>query len=400
MQRILFISHDATRTGAPLVLLNLLKNIRKMNILFDVLLINGGDLQDDFIKLSDKVFIFKNKGITLLFIKLLTRISVSTNHVFLTNFFKHILNLFQTFQYFVFSRKLNKRKYSLIYSNTVCSLELTSKLQIYLPVPTILHIHELEYTIDSLIGHDYFLNHITIFDHFIAVSEPVKENLIHNYKIDESKISIAYPLSDNIILPDKSEKDIREELNIDKKAFVVGASGTGTWVKGYDAFINMAYLFFKKYPDSICVFVWVGKIFDSDYKKIKYDLDKSELAEKVRFIGEKADPINYYNIFDVFTLASRVDPCPLVCLENAFLSKPLICFDNTGYMPQFIKNDVGFVIPYMDIEDMAYKIYLLYNDKNLRKKLGIAARDKYLKNFNIELSVKPIINCINRFIHL
>jgi glycosyltransferase involved in cell wall biosynthesis len=400
MQRILFISHEATRTGAPLVLLNILQNIKKMNVLFDILLINGGDLQNDFIKLSDKVFFFKNKGITLLFIRLLTHISVSTDHIFLAKSVKRILNFFQDFQYFAISKKLIKRKYSLIYSNTVCSLELTSKLKIYLPVPAILHIHELGYSIDSLIGHDYFLNHITIFDHFIAVSDSVKENLIHNYKIDESRISIAYPFSHNIMLPDKREEDIREELNINKKAFVVGASGTGTWVKGCDIFINMAYLFFKKYPDSICVFVWVGKIIDSDYKKIKYDLDKSELIEKVKFIGEKINPINYYNMFDVFTLVSRVDSCPLVCLENAFLSKPLICFDNTGYMPQFIENDAGFVIPYMDIEDMACKIYLLYKDKDLREKLGIAARDKYSKKFNIESSLKPIINCINRFIRL
>jgi glycosyltransferase involved in cell wall biosynthesis len=69
-------------------------------------------------------------------------------------------------------------------------------------------------------------------------------------------------------------------------------------------------------------------------------------------------------------------------------------------MPKFIEDDAGFVIPYMDIEYMASRIHLLYKDKNLKKKLGDKAREKYLKKFNPELSFKQIINCINNFITL
>jgi glycosyltransferase involved in cell wall biosynthesis len=396
-RKILFISHDATRTGAPLVLLNLLKNMREENnYLFDVLLINGGSLQDDFMNLSDKVFTLQEKGLVLLFTKFLMHIVNSyVGSDSLLNFVENILNSFQAHRYSILARKLKRNRYLLIYSNSVCTAKITSELKKYLSTPVILHVHELEYSIDSFVGHECFLNNISSVDRFIAVSESVKENLVESYRICENKVSIVYPASPNLISPCKKKEDILKELNINEKTFIVGASGTVAWIKGYDIFINLAYCFFKKYPASVCTFIWVGRISESDYINIKYDLDKAGLSEKVKFIGEKTNPIDYYNVFDVFVLTSRVDSFPLVCMENAFLSKPLICFDNTGYIPRLIGNDCGFVIPYMDIEYMASKIYLLYQDQNLKNSLGDAVRKKYLKMFNSESSFRQIIKYID-----
>jgi glycosyltransferase involved in cell wall biosynthesis len=401
-QKILFISHEATRTGAPLVLLNLLKNMKEENnYLFDVLLIYGGSLQDDFINLSDKVFTLQKKGFVLFFTKLLTHILKShAAPALLLNFVENVLNSFQAHQYSILARKLKRNRYLLIYSNTVCSAKLTSELKKYLSIPVILHVHELEYSIDLFVGHECFLNYISSVDRFIAVSESVKENLIEKYGVCETKILIVYPSSPNLISPCKKKEDILKELNINEKSFVIGSSGTGVWIKGYDVFINLAYCFFKKYPKSICIFMWVGKISESDYINIKYDLDKIGLSEKVKFIGEKTNPIDYYNAFDVFALTSRVDSFSLVCMESAFLSKPLICFDNTGHVPRLIGKDAGFVIPYMDIEYMASKIYLLYQDQNLKNSLGDAIRKKYLKIFDSESSFRQVVNYIDNLVNI
>jgi glycosyltransferase involved in cell wall biosynthesis len=199
--------------------------------------------------------------------------------------------------------------------------------------------------------------------------------------------------------PQKRKEEILNELNIDKNSFVIGASGSGFWIKGCDVFISLAHSFFKKYPESDCVFIWVGEIFESDYRNIKYDLENTGLLEKVRFIGEKSDPVDYYNIFDVFTLTSRVDSFSLVCLENAYLAKPLLCFANSGYMPLFVEKDAGFVIPYLDVESMTEKIYLLYSDPILKTKLGTNAKNKYLENHFIESSMNQILHCFDDFIH-
>jgi glycosyltransferase involved in cell wall biosynthesis len=230
------------------------------------------------------------------------------------------------------------------------------------------------------------------------VSEAVKQNLIDNYNINENKIAIAYPFSCNLLPPNKKKDDVLRELKIKSNSFIIGSSGSGFWIKGCDIFINLVFAFFKNYPGSDCVFVWVGYISKSDYRNIKYDLEKTGLIEKVKFIGLRAEPMNYYNIFDVFVLTSRVDSFSLVCLENLFLSKPLICFDNTAYMPKFIESDAGFVIPYMNVECMAAKIQLLYNDPVLKRKLGINAKVKYQNKQFVETSMAQILHCIDALI--
>ncbi len=48
-KKVLFISHDASRTGAPIVLLNLLKWFKtNTDIPFQILLKKGGVLEPDF----------------------------------------------------------------------------------------------------------------------------------------------------------------------------------------------------------------------------------------------------------------------------------------------------------------------------------------------------------------
>ncbi|MDR0606760.1 MAG: glycosyltransferase family 4 protein [Bacteroidales bacterium] len=400
MNKILFISHDASRTGAPINLLSIIHNLNAYNkYLIDILLIRGGDLEKNFIQLANNYFVLDKKKAIHLFKKILTKfLNFNNSFVFIKKICTWILSVIKRYQYSGIFKKLRKQNYSLIYANTIVTIEIASHLKKILSVPLILHVHELEYSIDSFIGHDYFFSHIPLFDHFIAASESVKKNLVVNYRVNENKISIACPFSFNLLHPQKGKEDILNELNIGKNSFIVGASGNGFWIKGCDIFLSLAYSFFKKYPESDCVFIWLGKIFESDCRNIKYDLENTGLLGKVKFIGERSNPIDYYNIFDVFTLTSRVDSFPLVCLENAYLAKPLLCFANSGYMPIFVKEDAGFVVPYLDVESMAEKIHLLYSDPILRTKLGTNARNKYLDKCFIESSMNQILHCIDIFI--
>ncbi|MDR1182090.1 MAG: glycosyltransferase family 4 protein [Bacteroidales bacterium] len=400
MKKILFVSHDASRTGAPIALLSIIRNLKAQNKhLLDILLIQGGDLENDFTQSANKLFILNKKKTAFLFEKLLKKIINSNNFsMFLKEISKHLLSIYKKLQYWGIFRKLKKQNYSLIYVNSIVSVEFASRLKEALSVPVLLHIHELEYSIDSFIGHEYFSSCVSFFDRFIAVNEMVKQNLVDNYKIDKSKIAVAYPFSCNILPPNKKKEDILNELKIRDDSFIIGASGNGFWIKGCDIFISLAYSFFKKYPKTNCVFIWLGKLSESDYRNIHYDLENTDLLEKVKFIGERPNPVDYYNIFDVFTLVSRVDSFPLVCLENAYLSKPLICFDKSGYMPTFLKGGAGFVVPYLDVKSMSEKIYLLYNDPDLRTKLGINIKNKYLNNHFIESSMSQISHCIDSLI--
>jgi glycosyltransferase involved in cell wall biosynthesis len=394
--KILFISHEASRTGAPLVLLSILKELSSINdIIFDVLLLNSGDLNDIFKQLSRKVFILDKTNFSLFLEKTIYFIINNFKNKTIQLIFGKLHSLLQTITNHLLFNKLKKQNYSLIYANSICSAEFAAHLLKYLPISSILHVHELEYSIDLFVGHDVFQGIASSFDRFIAVSEMVKNDL-KNYHINDDIISVIYPFSPNIFLPTQEKMHILNELGINNSSFIIGSSGTVSWVKGYDIFISLAFRFFQKFPNSDCVFVWIGKILDND-KNILYDLKNANLVEKVKFIGERENPIDYYNTFDVFTIVSRVDSFSLVGLENAFLSKPLFCFNTLGFMSDFIGNDSGFVIPYLDIDKMCDKIHILYKNQALKEKLGINAKNKYFNKYSANLSFNQLSNLLKRF---
>jgi len=52
-KKILFVSHEATRTGAPMILIHLLTWIKSnTDLKFNILLLKGGELSSDFENLS------------------------------------------------------------------------------------------------------------------------------------------------------------------------------------------------------------------------------------------------------------------------------------------------------------------------------------------------------------
>src|SRR5262249_48407495 len=73
---------------------------------------------------------------------------------------------------------------------------------------------------------------------------------------------------------------------------------------------------------------------------------------------------------------SREDPFPLVCLEAAALGVPVVCFEGAGGIREFVENDAGFVVPYLDVRGAADAIVALARSRELRNRLGARAAEK------------------------
>jgi glycosyltransferase involved in cell wall biosynthesis len=145
-------------------------------------------------------------------------------------------------------------------------------------------------------------------------------------------------------------------------------------------------------------FVWVGGGWSPDPEQFEHDIRKSGLAEKVRFTGAVTNPADYCGAADVFVLTSREDPYPLVCLEAAALGKPIVCFGEAGGMPEFVEEDCGSVVPYLDVAAMADRVIALLGAPELRQTLGAAARRKVTERHDIGVAGPKILEIIERTI--
>jgi len=330
--RILFISHEDSRTGAPLVLYYLMKYIKSnTNISFDLIIKNKIKHMASILPLFEEVCtpVFLNWPDS-----------------------KDIL--------------IKYADYDLIYCNT-CTVGDVRKL---LPknIKTITHVHEMR---SSITSYPCMCDFLTLTDLFIPVSRQVKNSLL------ELGVNC-----DKIVDPTGEPFYLRENIQMeqDPNVFTVGFSGTACSRKGIDFLAPLAKRVSELIPKNKFKFIWVGNLWDKDaVTKSNKFLHANSLSNNVIFSGEYEDPFDVYKTFDIFVLLSKEDPFPLVGLECASLGCPILCFSEVCGLDNFIEQDAGFCIPPFNLSHMAEKINKLYTDSVLRKTLGDRAKIKVQK---------------------
>ncbi|MCC6445387.1 MAG: glycosyltransferase family 4 protein [Armatimonadetes bacterium] len=269
--------------------------------------------------------------------------------------------------------RLERERIDLIYSNTVSNSDTLAFLA-DTGCPVITHVHDLEHSIRCYVGEKNFNLICKYSRHYIAVSCAVRDNLVENHRIPENRVSVVYGFVPSSAPQPACQIDsrdrIRAKLDIPPEALVVAAAGSLNWWKAPEMFVHLARTAHRKQPGKV-YFLWVGgKAEGPEFGGIQNDIHKSGLSRFVRFTGSLPNPLDYFLASDIFALVSREDSFPLVVLEAASVGKPVLCFDGAGGAVEFVEDDCGFIVPYMDIEAMADQIIRLADSQNLRHSLG------------------------------
>ena len=217
--------------------------------------------------------------------------------------------------------------------------------------------------------------------HFVACSDAVRENLLKNYGVDETKISTIYstirPDSSIKIASDPEKISLKKKLGFDDDTFLVFGCGLSmAFRKGADLFIDVARILRKKGKKNFH-FMWVGGFDDEERDERNRPwgdhlaaMRREGLEKYVTFLGKKHNPRDYFCTGDIFLVSSRNDPFPLVALEAAECGLPVICFADAGGMPDFVEDDAGFVVPFADTKAMAEKVAVLMENKDSEAPAG------------------------------
>lgn len=382
---VLFITPGASSVGGNIFILNFLKWMKaNSGIPFVTVYGHGGDLEAEFKSLGPAYIFNDERTERGLAGRILGKIKkkLRWNEPRIRN-------------------ELKKYDIRLIYSNAITNDAILSTFA-DLDVPVISHCHELESHIQRN-GIDGFNRTKARTDLFVAASESVRQNLISNHDVSADKIELIYEF---IPVSKHSEIEIRgfrakifRELGIPDNAFVVGGSGTLYWRKAPDLIIQIAAKVRKLAPDRPIYFLWIGGGRKGDFVlfELNYDLKKLGIEDRVFFIEHTVRPFEYFAAMDVFAMVSREDPFPLVCLESASMGKPVICFADAGGMPEFVQEDCGFVVPYLDLDTASEKIIELSDNPSLKMRLGANAKEKVAVKHDIEVAAPHLLEIVERY---
>jgi glycosyltransferase involved in cell wall biosynthesis len=97
-------------------------------------------------------------------------------------------------------------------------------------------------------------------------------------------------------------------------------------------------------------------------------------------------------------MTSREDPFPLVCIECGMLGKPIICFDSATGTEEIIKeNGGGFVVKYLDVEEVIEKLKFYHDFPEKLEEHGNINRNTFSK-FTPEYKCPEIYHSLANFI--
>ncbi len=185
--RLLFVSHDASRTGAPVALLNILRWLRANDPReMRVILRSAGPLESKFRELAETIVVTDPRSATDLL-----------------------------------------QEVSLIYSNTGTNGLFLRELEAE-SIPIITHIHEMPLILESF-GRENLEEVIRQTRHYVACSEPVFESLQSHYRIPPGMISLVHEgISFEAVLKGASEmpeEQVRQMNRLDQDTMVIAACG-------------------------------------------------------------------------------------------------------------------------------------------------------------------------------
>jgi glycosyltransferase involved in cell wall biosynthesis len=367
--RILFIGHEATRTGAAAILLNIVKAFSKVsNVEPITVLDSGGPLVDEFARCSH-CYVMENN-----------RLRFWSGHTTAERFvgeLKEMLELFaDNAPIIAVCNSLETRLYAPCFRK--------------LGIPVVSLIHEVAdfYPADEIKLISDFSDRLVFSSAFCYDSMKRMCSL----RQDQARVIPQGLLRDNFGFVWRRQRAVFRDFNVGNKDIVVAGCGTIDGRKGFDLFVATANLVTKKNNTGKRIhFIWIGGTnnwhrrngapFDTISYWASWELEWNKLENIVHVITEVPNTEPYLINSDIFFLSSRLDPFPCVVHEAMACELPVLCFENTGGAPEAIGADAGIVLPYQDINAAAEEILALASNDPRRWAIGRRGRERVLSQY-------------------
>ena len=178
----------------------------------------------------------------------------------------------------------------------------------------------------------------------------------------------------------------RERVGVERTAFVVGAVGRLTPVKGIEYLLEaVSQLSNDEDVPSIQVLI-VG---DGPSRTALGALSRRlGIDERVRFMGERHDVPQLLRLFDVFVMSSLHEGVPMALLEALAAGCPVIA-SAVGGIPEVVRDGQdGILVTSRDAVSIAKAIRTLYSSSSLRERFRLEGPQRVAAEFTAERMVR------------
>ncbi|HEY3475886.1 MAG TPA: rhamnan synthesis F family protein, partial [Anaerolineales bacterium] len=371
---VLVVSHEASRTGAPILSLNIVRRLQKKYNVISMML-GDGSIVENFRQDSSVV---------------VGPLPRPHPPEMVTSAIERLL-------------KIHRIKFAIV--NSIVSYTALPALSMRF-VPTITLLHEFSaYSRPkgiiagaALWSNELIFSAPVIYENAIQDYPSLKNHAFHI--LPQGRCDVPFAESD----PHSVERERTRVLNVlrpeGSPADTVVVLGVGFvhLRKGVDLFIECAARVVHAAPERNYRFVWIGNGYDPE-KDLHYSvyladqIQRAGLQDHVFFMQETSNIEAAYEAADVLLISSRLDPLPNIGIDAMVRGMPLVCFDKTtGIADILIRNGLGAecVAPYLDTVQMAKQVIAFAASTSFSQRVGEQLREVAIKEFDMESYVSKL----------
>ena len=274
----------------------------------------------------------------------------------------------------------------LIHGNSTLSVKHALFLGEILGIPNVVHVRD-EMT-DSNFFHRTWLRHSGC---VVAISDAVRQALTHTVKPDCLK-RIYNGIDTTRFHPGVDGSEVRREWQWPENTPVVGMVGRFSFEKGTNIFLEAASRIIHEFPQ--VRFIIVGDVVFSKNRMFKEKtlekLHSLGLQDCVRLAGHREDVERLMAGMEILVVPSNREAFGRVAAEGGACGKPVVA-TSVGGLPEIVLDgETGIIVPPEDPDTMSTAVLRLLGDEQLRRTMGIKARERICRFFDVSKTVKEI----------
>ncbi|MEB3334887.1 MAG: glycosyltransferase family 4 protein [Cyanobacteriota bacterium] len=378
--KILVVSNEADRTGAPAIALDLIKWLKDHYPLEAInVLMRDGALRREF-ELIGKTYtwtptdlnqperLYKRLG------KLLLQRKHSDPGLWLMEI-------------------LEREQPDIIYLSTLVLGKYLQQAKKLLGQRVVSHVHELLPSLRQLSTDHFVQTQLALSDAVIACAPCVAETLFDTFHLPPGKCTVI----PEYIVPQPSDTKFtaattaegltgrdREVLAtmqqvIQRGGPIFGVGGNPIHRKGFDLFPLLIKECKRQFANTPFHAIWIGCGEGSAaHGALDWDLKRLGLEDDVTLIPSVSLPVFRWILsqLNVLTLLSREDPFPLVVLEAGMLGVPTVCFEGSGAIPELADEGCCQSVNYLDLPAFAEAVHRLCLNADAASQMAARCQQK------------------------
>jgi glycosyltransferase involved in cell wall biosynthesis len=241
-------------------------------------------------------------------------------------------------------------------------------------------------------------------DKVICCAESVKQNLLEIHHASPSQCIvipeyIPYSKPDELMRLHCNEAsqpvvDTLQKLR-DEGVFLFGFAGSPIDRKGFDLFPQLVKICASQFGGTPFRAVWVGCGPGSlPYVKANRDLRLLGVSEHALLLPGVSCGAAALRQLDVMALLAREDPYPVVALEAGAMGIPTVCFRQSGGIADLAEQGYGVAVDYLNLDAFAAAIHKLQRNPDESHQLGNCFQERIFNTNTVEIQGAAIASII------